>query len=115
MHGIIRRVSTFNTSRIDHLYQDPHINGVPLFLHFGDRSDSTSLIKPLYRIQPKEIYHSAAQSQVRVSFDISEYTGDVTGLGTIRILEAVPAAAGKSPGSVAQSDSSEVDGIALYP
>src|ERR1700674_5751818 len=89
VHGIIRRASTFNTGRIDHLYQDPHINGVHLFLHFGDLADSTSLIKLLYRIQPDEIYHLGAQSHVRVSFDIPEYTGDVTGLGTIRILEAI--------------------------
>ena len=89
VHGIIRRASTFNTERIDHLYQDPHINGVRLFLHYGDVSDSTNLIKLLYRIQPQEIYHLAAQSHVRVSFDIPEYTGDVTGLGTIRILEAI--------------------------
>ena len=89
VHGIIRRASTFNTERIDHLYQDPHINGVRLFLHFGDIADSTNLIKLLYRIQPEEIYHLAAQSHVRVSFDIPEYTGDVTGLGTIRILEAI--------------------------
>jgi len=89
VHGIIRRSSTFNTERIDHLYQDPHINGVRLFLHYGDISDSTNLIKLLYRIQPEEIYHLAAQSHVRVSFDIPEYTGDVTGLGTIRILEAI--------------------------
>jgi GDPmannose 4,6-dehydratase len=89
VHGIIRRASTFNTERIDHLYQDPHINGVSLFLHYGDIADSTNLIKLLYRIQPGEIYHLAAQSHVRVSFDIPEYTGDVTGLGTIRILEAI--------------------------
>lgn len=89
VHGIIRRASTFNTDRIDHLYQDPHINGVKLFLHFGDIGDSTNLIKLLYRIQPEEIYHLAAQSHVRVSFDIPEYTGDVTGIGTIRILEAI--------------------------
>jgi len=89
VHGIIRRASTFNTDRIDHLYQDPHINGVQLFLHFGDIADSTNLIKLLYRIQPEEIYHLAAQSHVRVSFDIPEYTGDVTGIGTIRILEAI--------------------------
>ena len=89
VHGVIRRASTFNTGRIDHLYQDPHINGVRLFLHFGDVADSTSLIKLLYRIQPQEIYHLGAQSHVRVSFDIPEYTGDVTGLGTIRILEAI--------------------------
>src|SRR5919109_1272490 len=89
VHGIVRRASTFNTERIDRLYQDPHINGVRLFLHFGDIADSTNLIKLLYRLQPEEIYHLAAQSHVRVSFDIPEYTGDVTGLGTIRILEAL--------------------------
>jgi GDPmannose 4,6-dehydratase len=89
VHGIIRRASTFNTHRIDHLYRDPHINGVRLFLHYGDMSDSTNLVKLLYRIQPDEIYHLAAQSHVRVSFDIPEYTGDVTALGTIRILEAL--------------------------
>jgi GDPmannose 4,6-dehydratase len=89
VHGIIRRASTFNTGRIDHLYADPHINGVRLFLHYGDIADSTNLIKLLYRIQPDEIYHLAAQSHVRVSFDIPEYTGDVTGLGTVRILEAI--------------------------
>jgi GDPmannose 4,6-dehydratase len=89
VHGVIRRASTFNTSRIDHLYQDPHINGVRLFFHYGDIGDSTNLIKLLYRLQPDEIYHLAAQSHVRVSFDIPEYTGDVTGLGTIRILEAI--------------------------
>jgi len=89
VHGIIRRASTFNTERIDYLYQDPHINGVRLFLHYGDIADSTNLIKLLYRIQPDEIYHLGAQSHVRVSFDIPEYTGDVTGLGTVRILEAI--------------------------
>ena len=89
VHGIIRRASTFNTGRINHLYEDPHINGVRLFLHYGDIADSTNLIKLLYRIRPDEIYHLAAQSHVRVSFDIPEYTGDVTALGTIRILEAI--------------------------
>ena len=89
VHGIIRRASTFNTSRINNLYEDPHINGVHMFLHYGDIADSTNLIKLLYRIQPDEVYHLAAQSHVRVSFDIPEYTGDVTGLGTVRILEAI--------------------------
>ena len=89
VHGIIRRASTFNTGRIDHLYKDPHINGVRLFLHYGDIADSTNLIKLLYRIQPDEVYHLAAQSHVRVSFDIPEYTGDGTGLSTVRILEAI--------------------------
>jgi len=89
VHGIIRRASTFNTGRINHLYKDPHGNAVRLILHYGDLSDSTNLIKLLYRIQPDEIYHLGAQSHVRVSFDIPEYTGDVTGLGTVRILEAI--------------------------
>ena len=89
VHGIIRRASTFNTSRIDHLYADPHVNGVRLFLHYGDLSDSVSLVKLLYQLKPDEIYHLAAQSHVRVSFDIPEYTADVTGVGTIRILEAI--------------------------
>jgi GDPmannose 4,6-dehydratase len=89
VHGIIRRASTFNTSRIDHLYADPHINGVRMFLHYGDLSDSVNLVKLLYDLKPDEIYHLGAQSNVRVSFDIPEYTSDVTGVGTIRILEAI--------------------------
>ncbi|PYK05841.1 MAG: GDP-mannose 4,6-dehydratase [Verrucomicrobia bacterium] len=89
VHGIIRRASTFNTSRIDHLYADPHINGVRMLLHYGDLSDSVNLVKLLYDLKPDEIYHLGAQSHVRVSFDIPEYTADVTGVGTIRILEAI--------------------------
>jgi GDPmannose 4,6-dehydratase len=89
VHGIIRRASTFNTSRIDHLYTDPHVNGVRMFLHYGDLSDSVNLVKLLYELQPDEIYHLGAQSHVRVSFDIPEYTSDVTGVATIRILEAI--------------------------
>ena len=89
VHGIIRRASTFNTSRIDHLHANPDILGARFFLHFGDIADSTSLIKLLYRVQPDEIYNLAAQSHVRVSFDIPEYTGDVTALGAVRILEAI--------------------------
>ncbi len=89
VHGIIRRASTFNTSRIDHLYADPHVNGVRMFLHYGDLSDSVNLVKLLYDLKPDEIYHLGAQSHVRVSFDIPEYTSDVTGVGTIRILEAI--------------------------
>src|SRR5258708_21908592 len=96
VHGIIRRASTFNTARIDHLYQDPHVNGVRLFLHYGDLADSVHLVKLLYRLQPDEIYHLGAQSHVRVSFDIPEYTADVTGIGTIRILEAIREAAVKT-------------------
>ncbi|MBU3664314.1 MAG: GDP-mannose 4,6-dehydratase [Chthoniobacterales bacterium] len=89
VHGIIRRASTFNTARIDHLYQDPHVNGVRLFLHYGDLADSVNLTKLLYDLQPDEVYNLGAQSHVRVSFDIPEYTSDVTGVGTIRILEAI--------------------------
>jgi GDPmannose 4,6-dehydratase len=89
VHGIIRRASTFNTGRIDHLYQDPHVHGVHLFLHYGDLADSVNLVKLLYDLKPDEVYHLGAQSHVRVSFDIPEYTADITGVGTIRILEAI--------------------------
>ncbi len=108
VHGIIRRASTFNTTRIDHLYQDPHINGVRLFLHYGDLSDSLNLTRLIDRIGPDEIYHLGAQSHVRVSFDIPENTGDVTGLGTIRILEAIREA--KVPARFYQASSSEMFG-----
>ncbi|MEI0486099.1 GDP-mannose 4,6-dehydratase [Brachyspira intermedia] len=89
VHGIIRRSSSFNTERIDHLYSDPHINDVRMFLHYGDLSDSSNLSRILEKIQPDEIYNLAAQSHVRVSFDMPEYTADVTGLGTIRLLDAI--------------------------
>jgi len=89
VHGIIRRASSFNTERIDHLYQDPHINGTRMFLHYGDVTDSSQISSLLYDVQPEEIYHLAAQSHVRVSFDTPEYTGDVTGLGTVRLLESM--------------------------
>ena len=89
VHGIIRRASTFNTSRIDHLYTDPHVNGVRFFLHYGDLTDAVQMVNLLYDLIPDEIYNLGAQSHVRVSFDIPEYTGDVDGLGTLRILEAV--------------------------
>jgi len=89
VHGIIRRASTFNTSRIDHLYADPHVHGVRLFLHYGDLSDALNLTRLIDRIGPDEIYHLGAQSHVRVSFDIPENTGDIVALGTIRILEAI--------------------------
>jgi GDPmannose 4,6-dehydratase len=89
VHGVIRRASTFNTSRIDHLYTDPHVHGVRLFLHYGDLGDAVQMVKLLYDLKPDEIYHLGAQSHVRVSFDIPEYTGDVDGLGTLRILEAI--------------------------
>ncbi|MEW6058161.1 MAG: GDP-mannose 4,6-dehydratase [Bdellovibrionota bacterium] len=89
VHGIIRRSSSFNTDRIDHLYRDPHLTGVRLFLHYGDVSDSTALNRLLRKVRPEEIYHLGAQSHVRVSFDTPEYTADVTGLGTIRLLDAI--------------------------
>ena len=89
VHGVIRRASTFNTSRIDHLYNDPHISGTRLFLHYGDLSDGSRLVTLLDSIRPDEVYNLAAQSHVRVSFDEPEYTGNSTGLGSIRLLEAI--------------------------
>jgi GDPmannose 4,6-dehydratase len=89
IHGVIRRASTFNTHRIDHIYRDPHIPGTRLFLHYGDLSDAGQLTDLVYNIRPDEIYHLGAQSHVKVSFEIPEYTGDITALGTTRLLEAV--------------------------
>jgi GDPmannose 4,6-dehydratase len=89
VHGVIRRASTFNTSRIDHLYNDPHNEGTKLFLHYGDLSDGSRLVTLLNTVQPHEVYNLAAQSHVRVSFDEPEYTGNSTGLGSIRLLEAI--------------------------
>ncbi|HEY5223786.1 MAG TPA: GDP-mannose 4,6-dehydratase [Microbacteriaceae bacterium] len=89
VHGLIRRSSTINTSRIDHLYQDPHEEDARLFLHYGDLTDGSRLVTLLAQIRPDEVYNLAAQSHVRVSFDEPEYTGDATGLGTTRLLEAI--------------------------
>jgi len=89
VHGIIRRSSSFNTERIMHIFQDPHFEGVKLLLHYGDLSDSSSISRLIEKIQPDEIYNLGAQSHVRVSFDIPEYTGDIDGLGTLRILDAI--------------------------
>src|SRR5512135_1508884 len=91
VHGLIRRASTFNTGRIDHIYHDPHPNGEPvhLFLHYGDVTVPETITDIIYNVRPDEIYNLAAQSHVRVSFEMPEYTGEVTGLGTIRLLEAV--------------------------
>ena len=91
VHGLIRRSSTFNTDRIDHIYQDPHVQDQRLFLHYADLADGSRLVSLLGEIQPDEVYNLGAQSHVRVSFDEPEYTGDVTGLGTIRLLEAIRA------------------------
>jgi GDPmannose 4,6-dehydratase len=89
VHGIIRRTSTFTTGRIDHLYTNPEIYGKSLFLHYGDLADGVHMTKLIYDLKPDEIYNLAAQSHVRVSFDIPEYTADVTGVGAIRMLEAI--------------------------
>jgi len=89
VHGIIRRSSSFNTERIDHLYKDPHLNDVSLFLHYGDMTDSSNLSRLLEKIQPDEIYNLAAQSHVKVSFEVPEYTADVDGIGTLRLLDAI--------------------------
>jgi GDPmannose 4,6-dehydratase len=89
VHGLIRRASTFNTHRIDHLYTDPHEQDKQLLLHYGDLTDGSRLVTLLATIQPDEVYHLAAQSHVRVSFDEPEYTGDTTGMGTTRLLEAI--------------------------
>jgi GDPmannose 4,6-dehydratase len=113
VHGIIRRSSTFNTHRIDHIYIDPHDPKARLFLHYGDLSDSGQLMHLIYNIQPDEIYHLGAQSHVRVSFDIPEYTGDITGLGTTRILEAVRRSGIKT--KFYQASSSEMFGASPPP
>src|SRR3989344_3393798 len=89
VHGIIRRASSFNTERIGHLYQDPHESSKRLFLHYGDLTDSTNLIKIIKDVQPDELYNLAAQSRVKVFFETPEYTGNSDGLGTLRLLEAI--------------------------
>lgn len=109
VHGTIRRASTFNTGRIDHLYQDPHLNNVKLFLHYSDLSDGSNLSRLLRELKPDEIYNLGAQSHVRVSFDIPEYTGLVTGLGTLKILDAMREAA--VPAKFYQASSSEMYGL----
>jgi GDPmannose 4,6-dehydratase len=113
VHGLIRRASTFNTGRIDHIYTDPHIPETRLFLHYGDLSDSGQFANIVYNIQPDEIYHLGAQSHVRVSFDIPEYTGDITALGTTRLLEAIRRSRIKT--KFYQASSSEMFGAAPPP
>lgn len=113
VHGLIRRASTFNTDRIEHLYVDPHDTQARLFLHYGDLSDSGQLTNLVYNIQPAEIYHLAAQSHVRVSFDMPEYTGDASGLGTTRLLEAIRRSGIKA--RFYQASSSELYGDAPAP
>ncbi|GAC1668930.1 MAG: GDP-mannose 4,6-dehydratase [Candidatus Acidiferrum sp.] len=113
VHGIIRRSSSFNTQRIDHIYQDPNEPNAKLFLHHGDLSSTEWILNLIYSLQPEELYHLAAQSHVRVSFDVPEYTGDVTGLGTMRLLEAVRRSGCKT--RFYQASSSEMFGSAPPP
>jgi GDPmannose 4,6-dehydratase len=113
VHGIIRRASTFNTTRIDHIYIDPHAKGAKFFLHYGDISDAEQINNIVFNIKPDEIYHLAAQSHVRVSFDIPEYTGNVTALGTVRLLEAIRRSGHRI--KFYQASSSEMFGSALPP
>ncbi len=111
VHGLIRRASTFNTGRIEHLYQDPHINGRTLFLHYGDMGDSSNLIRLVYEIAPDEIYNLAAQSHVRVSFDSPEFTGDVDALGAMRLLEAIHLTGRAGKTRFYQASTSELFGL----
>jgi GDPmannose 4,6-dehydratase len=108
VHGVIRRSSSFNTERIEGIYQDPHLDAQDLFLHYGDLADATSLINLLRDIQPDEVYNLAAQSHVKVSFEIPDYTGSITALGTLRILEALRAAGANA--RFYQASSSELYG-----
>jgi len=113
VHGIVRRSSSFNTERIDHLYQDPHESGTRLFTHYGDLGDAVALTKLLYELQPEEIYNLGAQSHVRVSFDIPEYTFDITAAGTLRLLDAMRESGVKA--RFYQASSSEMFGAAPPP
>jgi len=113
VHGLIRRASTFNTGRLDHIYADPHTKGAHLFLHYGDLSDAGPLTSIIYNIKPDEVYNLAAQSHVRVSFDMPEYTGDITALGTTRLLESIHRSGIKT--KFYQASSSEMFGAASPP
>src|SRR5512137_1163146 len=113
VHGIIRRASTFNTQRLDHIYVDPHILGAKLHLHYSDLSDPGLMTQMMYNIKPDEVYHLGAQSHVRISFDMPEYTGDITGLGTTRLLEAIRRSGVKT--RFYQASSSEMFGAAPPP
>ncbi len=117
VHGLIRRVSTFNTGRINHLYTDRHVAGTKLFLHYGDLSDANNLKKLIYEIEPDEFYNLAAQSHVRVSFDMAGYTADITGLGSLRILEAIKDYESEKKKRIKfyQASSSEMFGSSLPP
>jgi GDPmannose 4,6-dehydratase len=114
VHGVVRRSSSFNTGRIDHVYQDPHLPGTRLFLHYGDLNDSSSLNLLLKKLRPSEIYNLGAQSHVRVSFDVPEYTAEVTGVGAVRLLEAIREL-GLMDTRVYQASSSEMFGASPPP
>ncbi|CAN5228494.1 GDP-mannose 4,6-dehydratase [soil metagenome] len=113
VHGLIRRASSFNTQRLDSIYRDPHESGVRFFMHYGDLSDSGSLVNLIRGLEPDEIYHLGAQSHVKVSFEIPEYTSDVTGMGTVRILEAIRASGVQT--RFYQASSSEMFGLSVPP
>ncbi len=113
VHGLIRRASTFNTGRIDHMYTDPHVKGAKLYLHYGDLSDTGQLTHIIYNIKPDEIYNLAAQSHVRVSFDMPEYTGDIVGLGATRLIECIRRSGIRT--KYYQASSSEMFGAAKPP
>src|SRR6187549_2769122 len=111
VHGIKRRSSLFNTERIDHLYEDPHIPGMHMVLHYGDLTDSTNLIRIIQEVQPDEIYNLAAMSHVHVSFETPEYTGNADGLGTLRLLEAVRLLGLTKKTKIYQASTSELYGL----
>lgn len=113
VHGLIRRASTFHTDRIEHIYRDPHEPSTFLFLHYGDLSDWSQLTNLFYEVRPDEVYHLGAQSHVRVSFDMPDYTGNVTGLGTVRLLEAIRKSGVRC--RIYQASSSEMFGDAPPP
>jgi GDPmannose 4,6-dehydratase len=111
VHGIKRRSSLFNTDRIDHIYQDPHVDNKKLILHYGDLSDSTNLIRIMQEVQPDEIYNLGAMSHVRVSFDVPEYVADTDGVGTLRLLEAIRILGLKDKTRIYQASTSELYGL----
>ena len=111
VHGIQRRSSLFNTERIDHLYQDPHVDNRNFILHYGDLTDSTNLIRIIKEVEPDEIYNLGAMSHVKVSFDAPEYTADVDGVGTLRILEAVRLLGFEKKTRIYQASTSELYGL----
>ena len=110
VHGLKRRTSLFNTDRIDHLYQDPHNEGANFFMHYGDMTDSTNLVRLIQEIQPDEIYNLAAMSHVRVSFDVPEYVADADGIGTLRLLEAIRILGLEKKTRIYQASTSELYG-----